>query len=101
MAVQRDIGVNNNWNCGAVQETIFHSSGSPYEVFRSSHIEPRVSLTAVLRKCCVRSAQPGTNMDAARQSVGALDESYVCMYMYDIANMSLRALTIAESDAIC
>ena len=88
------------WVIDAVQETIFHSTGSPYEVFLSSHVEPRVSLSAVLRRCCVRAAQPGANIDAVRLRAGALDESYVCMYMYDIAHMSLRALTETESSII-
>lgn len=84
----------------APQETIFHSSGSPREVFLSSHEEPRTSLSAVLRKCRVRAAQPGASMAAAPPPADAGDGSYVCMYFYDIDNMSLRALTGAESAAL-
>lgn len=65
----------------------------------SGHVEARVSLSAVQRRCRVRVAQPGTSMDAARLPSDAGDSSYVCMYFYDIDNMSLRALTGAESSA--
>ena len=83
-----------------LQETIFHSSGSPCEVFLSSHVEPRISLSAVLRRCLGRVAQPGASMDAARLQASGRDVSYTCMYFYDHDNMSLRALTGAESSAI-
>ena len=82
------------------QETIFLSSCSPREVFLSSQVEPRVSLSAVVRKCRVRVAQPGASVDASLPPADEYERNYVCMYFYDIDNMSLRALTGGESSAL-
>ena len=66
----------------------------------SDHVEPRISLSAVQRSCRVLAAQPGTRpREAARLPSDAGDSSYVCMYFYDIDNMSLRALSGAERSA--
>ena len=66
----------------------------------SSHVEPRISLSAVVRKCQVRAAKPGASMGAAPVLSIADDSGYVCMYFYDVDNMGLRALTGAESSVL-
>ena len=76
-----------------MQETIFHGVGKPHEVFLSAHIEPRASLSSVIRRCSVRVEQPGARVAAPSP---ADDGIFVCMYFYDIDTMSLRALTAAE-----
>ena len=64
------------------------------EVFRSDHVEERVSLSSVLGGCHVKVTKPGASHTPAEAS------TYVCMFHYDHRAMCLRVLSAEECSAM-
>lgn len=71
---------------------MFYGSGNPREVFKSGHIEERISLAAVVGKVTVNLVRPGRQ--ATLQDPQDSSNVHLCMYYYDHEVMCLRPVDI-------